>query len=453
MPVPDQSEEQITAAAQAEQRLRRRIRIFSLQWMIFILIAQGFAVYNALSTAPAYWHDWRAPAIILLSLALIALFFLHFFHFRPTWERLHHHWPPSLRYSFSFWVIGYLICLFLTLISRELVWSFFVLMGLCFAMFGFPTMLYPLILSFATFLTLIGVLRWPPAVDLGALISFSLIFFSSLLSAITVSLLFNEQGRNARLLGELTQTHAELEEAHQRLAAAALQAQELAVLRERARLAREMHDTVGHALSLIAVKLEAIRRLQMRDPARCEREIAETLQIARETMNELRASIANLRSPALERQSFGEAISDFARALAERSGLQLELEIAPDLEPLPEDLQEALWKIVQEALTNVEKHAGARHLSLQLRRQSGRVYLRIVDDGRGLPPALMQDLATDGKGERPPLAVRQGHYGLIGMQERARQLNGELRLLAGPNGGLLIEGSFPLVELPREAAS
>ena len=90
-------------------------------------------------------------------------------------------------------------------------------------------------------------------------------------------------------------------------------------LRERTRLAREMHDTVGHALVLISIKLEAARRLRERDPERCDRELEATGEIARATMNDLRASIANLRSPALEREPACRALSRYAREMAQRA--------------------------------------------------------------------------------------------------------------------------------------
>ena len=96
-------------------------------------------------------------------------------------------------------------------------------------------------------------------------------------------------------------------------------------MRERTRLAREMHDTIGHALVLISVKLEAAQRLRERDPERCDHELESTKQIARETMTALRASIADLRSPALEHGHINHALSRSARELAQRTDLPCHL--------------------------------------------------------------------------------------------------------------------------------
>src|SRR5207245_10921098 len=115
-----------------------------------------------------------------------------------------------------------------------------------------------------------------------------------------VQQLIGERFERNKLFKQLTQANGELEEAHRQLAQSVIQEQELAVLRERTRLAREMHDTIGHALVLISVKLEAAQRLRERDPERCNDELESTKQIARETMTALRASIADLPSRPLD---------------------------------------------------------------------------------------------------------------------------------------------------------
>ncbi|WP_376795971.1 sensor histidine kinase [Thermogemmatispora sp.] len=447
----NESEEQMAAAVQAEQALRRRLRLFGLQWMIFIVVAQAINVYAALSAHPTYWQEWRAPVIILLSLALIGLFFFHFFHFSASsWIPGRQGWPPTLAYAFSLWGAAYLLCLALTFLDRNLVWSYWILFGLCFALFSIPTLLIPLIVCQLTFFFVSGTLRWPlDTSDLGSLLGFSLLIISSLISAITISLLFSEQGRNVRLLRELAQAHSELEEAHRRLALSAAQEQELAILRERTRLAREMHDTLGHALTLVSVKLEVVRRLVRSDPERCEREIAETLQITRGAMSELRTSIANLRSPVLAHSSLRQAIASLAQRLAERCGWKLELELAPELEHLAGERQEALLKVIQEALTNIEKHAQATQVALRLRAEAGRLLLAIVDNGLGLPPAIEAGLAAPPDGSAS--AAPPGHYGLLGMRERIHELGGELAICRPTGGGCRLEASIPLIEVPHES--
>src|SRR5262245_58346708 len=144
-----------------------------------------------------------------------------------------------------------------------------------------------------------GLLVWPLSGEiLVGITSQSLTIFSLMSMNMTFQHLTEERFERNHLLLQLANANTELEEAHHRLEQSASHEQELAVLRERTRLAREMHDTLGHALVLISVKLEAAQRLRERDPERCDSELESTKQIARDSMAALRASIANLRTPA-----------------------------------------------------------------------------------------------------------------------------------------------------------
>lgn len=169
--------------------------------------------------------------------------------------------------------------------------------------------------------------------------------------------LVRERFERNSLFEQLKQANGELEETHRQLAASVVQEQELAVLRERTRLAREMHDTIGHALVLISVKLEAAQRLLQRDTERSHHELESTKQIARETMTALRASIANLRTPTLEDVPINHALSRSVREFAQRTGLATHYTFQADIDLLPEAIEETLWKVSQEAFTNIEKHA------------------------------------------------------------------------------------------------
>jgi signal transduction histidine kinase len=250
------------------------------------------------------------------------------------------------------------------------------------------------------------------------------------------------------LLQQLTRTNEELEAAHRRLAESAIQEQELAVLRERTRLAREMHDTLGHALVLVSVKLEAAQRLRERDPLRCDQELETTKEIVRSSMKELRASIANLRSPALEREPACRALSRYAREMAQRCDLHMAYDLHPDIEGLPEVVEDALWKVGQEALANIEKHAQARNVLLHISRQDGQIFLKIEDDGVGLPENLCRKKEDSISYESP-----SGHYGLSGILERVKNAQGRLSIHPGNTRGTIVEVMLPLVETPLPAPS
>ncbi|MBA2518258.1 MAG: sensor histidine kinase [Chloroflexia bacterium] len=232
----------------------------------------------------------------------------------------------------------------------------------------------------------------------------------------------------------LAQLVEELRQAHEELRRAAAQANELAALRERTRLAREMHDSLGHALVTVNVKLEVVERLYARDPARGVTELRATRDLVRQAMVDLRHSLDDLRGPIAQRghPPARDVPVDLHQHLAElqaRTSLVATSEIAPEVPELPPAIATAMWAVLLEALQNVERHAAAGSVVVSLRRQGAAIVLRVADDGTGLPPAAL---------------ARSGHYGLTGMRERAEELGGGLRLLPRPGGGTIVEATFPL---------
>src|SRR5262249_9137987 len=155
-------------------------------------------------------------------------------------------------------------------------------------------------------------------------------------------------------------------------------------LRERNRLAREMHDSLGHALVSIAIKLDAVHSLFDVDGARARAELEKTTALVRATMTELRHSLADLRPAALEEQPLDGALATLAREMEQRSGVVVTCAIAAQAACLNHDAQEALYRVGQEALTNVAKHAHARHVALALTVRDGTAALEVADDGVGL---------------------------------------------------------------------
>ncbi len=164
-------------------------------------------------------------------------------------------------------------------------------------------------------------------------------------------------------------------------------------------------------------------------------------------MNDLRASIANLRSPALEREPASRALATYAREMAQRAGLEVTCDLHPDIEGLSAPVEETLWKVGQEALTNVEKHARAQHVTLHISRHDGSIFMRVSDDGVGLAPELLQCWGNEDYRHASP----QGHYGLSGMNERVASMGGHLSLRSDADStshGTIVEVELPLVEAP-----
>ncbi|HLI71453.1 MAG TPA: ATP-binding protein, partial [Ktedonobacteraceae bacterium] len=151
-----------------------------------------------------------------------------------------------------------------------------------------------------------------------------------------------------------------------------------------------------------------------------------------------------LRSPALEREPACRALSRYAREMAQRVGLRVSYDLHPDIEGLPEPIEEALWKVGQEALANIEKHAQAHNVLLHMSCRDGHVFMKITDDGVGLPADLCQRQKEHEISYESPA----GHYGLSGMWERVKNVHGRISIHSADEHGTVIEVTLPLVEAP-----
>ncbi len=221
-----------------------------------------------------------------------------------------------------------------------------------------------------------------------------------------------------------------LREANERLRAYARQSAALAVAEERNRMARELHDTLGHHLTVAAVQLEAAQALVHQDPERAARLMATVQEQIRQSLAELRLTVTALRQPV---EDLAQAVQDLARRFAEATGLTLHVHMEGDLHHLPPAHRLLLYRAVQEGLTNIQRHARARTAWLHLARQGTAVRLILEDDGVG---------------PRPPATPRQG-WGLKGMAEAAARLGGTARLEPREPTGARLELVLPLDEDER----
>lgn len=237
--------------------------------------------------------------------------------------------------------------------------------------------------------------------------------------SLVMALFEAQKARAERLLAEVEQSRRQLEEAHMQLRQYAGQVEELAVARERTRVAREIHDTLGHYLTILNVQLETISRLVERDPSRLEAEVAEARQVAAQAMQEVRNAVAALRPAGIATLSLAQALNqlgnEFKRAAPETA---LTLDLEAELPPLTPDVQVALYRAAQEALTNVRKHAQASNVLVRLRCEEGWLELLVLDNGRGRAGASDTDQAS--------ASVKAGSFGLIGLDERVKLLGGQV---------------------------
>jgi signal transduction histidine kinase len=208
-----------------------------------------------------------------------------------------------------------------------------------------------------------------------------------------------------------------------------------AVLAERTRLAREMHDTLAQNLGGVAFQLDAVK-MQYRDlPAELMQKLDQTSKMIRYSVAEAYRAIKDLRAQVLETRDLASAISEVAERAASDAGLELHMSVEGPTQSLNASVENNLLRIVQEAVTNVVNHAGARHLDVELRFANADLALRIRDDGRGFD--------TD-----RAFSLGAGHYGLLGMRERVNRIGGRLTLTSHNPGGTDI-----LVELPLKSSS
>lgn len=244
--------------------------------------------------------------------------------------------------------------------------------------------------------------------------------------------LHNPDADTRQLAAALTGLVERLSESNHQLrllSGRAIQAQE----EERNRIARSLHDDTAQALLTLMLNLE---RLEGRLPA-SETEIRQQLVQARElaasTLNELRQIIAGLRPAILDDLGLVPAIRWFARTRLEEAGVQLEFQ-APEAElPLTPELRIALFRIAQEAVSNIVRHARAKSAKINLMCVGPELVLQVEDDGRGF--TLSQD-----QGE----AIQRAQWGLVGIQERVSLVGGKATLLSTPGRGTRLEITVPL---------
>lgn len=225
----------------------------------------------------------------------------------------------------------------------------------------------------------------------------------------------------------------DLREAHLRLQTYAAQAEELAVSKERNRLAREMHDTLGHRLTVAIVQLEGAERLMDEEPQRAQEMLATVKEQMRAALSELRSAVATLREPLQADLSIASALKSLGKNFQAATDIEVQMAFAYNIPQLPNAYRVAIYRAAQEALTNVQRHAQAKYIrmSLLLNEKDSTIDLTLRDDGIGLPQN----------------ADKLG-FGLLGIKERAAQLNGTMRLETNPDGGAQICLCLPLPSSP-----
>ncbi len=252
------------------------------------------------------------------------------------------------------------------------------------------------------------------------LFSLTLVFALLLINA----LLAERQSRE-----QLQIAHQELEITHEQLRHYALRIEDQATLQERNRIAREIHDGLGHSLAAQTIQINNALLFWQSNNDKALTFLKQAKQLGAEALLEIRRSVSVLRSNPLQGQLLESAIEKLLKDFQHNTGIELSCKIYLPLS-LPTEVNTTLYRIVQESLTNIYKHAQAKAVSVQLKQEAGMLLLSIEDNGNGFNPTQN----TTG-------------FGLQGMRERAAALNGQFNLHSQPGKGCRICVSFPLSNL------
>jgi len=205
---------------------------------------------------------------------------------------------------------------------------------------------------------------------------------------------------------------------------------------ERRRLARELHDSTGQIMATLALKIGAARRAVGVDNQKVLEALSDSSALAKQRSDDLRTLSYLLHPPLIDVEGLASALRWYAQGFAKRSGIRIELDLSLQLGRLPQDVETALFRTVQEGLTNVHLHAGSPVAWIKVTHTPSEVILEIRDEGRGIPTEVLKAL---------PSGVSNLGVGIAGMRERVRQLGGRVEIDSG-NWGTKVRAVVSLSE-------
>jgi signal transduction histidine kinase len=381
------------------------LRLYGQFWDIVSFL--GFSL-SAMSVIAAHsdaltWREFAASGLCLVQAVL------YFFLISRS------DWPISNWRLVLYFVVGPGLWILSCWLNPFLWWLGFAYFGQMFGLLP-PKAAIPGTISLVTAIIFIISDGKIANISIGSVIGFTFQLLAGIAFYLFIYGIMRTSRERAKLINKLEAAQQELEIARQRDA-------ELATLQERERLARDLHDSLGHALVTISIQLEAIQRLYKVDPELASAQMNELKSLTRASMDDLRRSLAGLRAPGLGERRLSEALQALSVDTGQRAHLQISCHIAERADQLSPAYAEALWRVAQEALANIERHAAAHKVQLRLEVEAQTATLSIEDDGQGLPPDAEK---------------RPGHYGLRGMRERVEGLGGEMFFSSNGRGSRIV---------------
>jgi len=201
---------------------------------------------------------------------------------------------------------------------------------------------------------------------------------------------------------------------------------------ERRHIARELHDSAGQNLAVLGMTLARLQDDAKHDPARLTKSIKEAEDLVRVLIKEIRTTSYLLHPPMLDETGLSSALRWYADGLAERSGLSIELNIPDDFERLSPEMELAIFRLVQECLTNIHRHSGSKTAVIRIAREGDTIHAEVRDQGKGMSQERLAEIQSQGVG-----------VGIRGMRERVRQAHGELSIDSNALG-TKITAIFPI---------
>jgi PAS domain S-box-containing protein len=192
---------------------------------------------------------------------------------------------------------------------------------------------------------------------------------------------------------------------------------------ERRRLARELHDSVGQLLAAMGMNISLVHAEADKLSDRAAHAVSENAECLNQISSEIRTISHLLHPPLLDEAGLASALTWYVEGLAERSGIKVGLELSPEIGRLPQELEVAIFRIVQECLTNVHRHSGSKTATVRVLGSGDSVRVEVEDHGDGIPAEKLEKLRSFGSG-----------VGLRGMEERARELGGTLEITSNEQG-------------------
>jgi PAS domain S-box-containing protein len=204
---------------------------------------------------------------------------------------------------------------------------------------------------------------------------------------------------------------------------------------ERRHIARDLHDSAGQTLTVLGINLAQLIQSAKRAAPAVAKEGEKIQELVQQLHQEIRTTSYLLHPPLLDETGLRSALSWYAQGLGERSGLAIDLTVTEDLGRLPADMELAIFRLVQESLTNVHRHSGSKTARIRISREAGEVRIEVHDQGQGIEPSRLAQIQTQGSG-----------LGIRGLRERLRQFNGDIKIESNGSGTSIVAN----IPLPQE---